>query len=502
MTSLLPPDMLGALTSRNVAPRYVTAAALVLGCFTVGVFAVRNTTDGMMLVGALGCVVVYLTGPQRMAWVGMFLVLSSLPLGSPVGKVIGPVTIYAYQVALLLAILFLIPMARLRFTRYAVPLIFLLAVVFFTGIGLVWGNDPAPTLREASFLFEVIAGFVLALLIVRVGFVKESIRVMGVILWVSAGMILLSSLTGLRLAGRAESLEGETGAAAIRIITTTQAPALAVLTALIVAQIIGRARLSAWLVLGAPALAITLLSFSRHALIAVGVAAVAALVTRASWATVRRAAVVVAVGAVALAVVIPVAMFLLQGSPAGIWLADQLDAFSHRVFDGVSTSALAVDSSTLARLQEDANLWRAFGEAPLFGHGLGYAYQLPFGRPDSFTATLGTTYAHNFYMWWLVKAGIVGMIAFAVFALIPVVKAVRTGSAPATIAAAVSLGLLATCVVNPLPLEPASSLTLGLVLGAALAFSRRGAPEQSQDAEQQAFSSMPSTAHSVVHTNG
>ncbi len=44
MTSRLPPDMLGALTARNLAPRYVTAAALVLGCFTVGVFAVSNTT--------------------------------------------------------------------------------------------------------------------------------------------------------------------------------------------------------------------------------------------------------------------------------------------------------------------------------------------------------------------------------------------------------------------------------------------------------------------------
>ena len=79
----------------------------------------------------------------------------------------------------------------------------------------------------------------------------------------------------------------------------------------------------------------------------------------------------------------------------------------------MSPTAMAVDSSTQDRLRENANLLAAFGDAPLFGHGLGYAYQPPFGKAGSFTATLGTTYSHNFYLWWLVKAGAVGMASFA-----------------------------------------------------------------------------------------
>ena len=500
MITRLTPETPVALTGRNSAARFAAAAVFLLGCFTVGVFAVRSTTEGLMLIGALGCFVVYLTGPQRMAWIAMFLAFASLPALHLV-KQIGPLSVYAYQVAVLLAILFLIPVARLRFSRYAVPLIFLLAVFFFTAMGTVWGNDPDRTFREASFLCEMAAGFVLALLVVRAGFASESVRAMSVVLWFSAGMVMVSSLTGLQLAGRAESLQGETGVAAMRIITATQAPALAVLTALVVAQILGRAKLSAWLALGLPAFTITALSFSRHALLALAVAAVVAIAAKFSWAVIRRTAVVAVAAIAVVAAVIPAALFLLQRSPAGIWLSEQLNAFSHRVFDGVSTTALEADSSTLARLHENTNLWRAIAESPLFGHGLGYAYQLPFGRPGDFTATLGTTYAHNFYLWLLVKAGIVGIAVFALFALIPVVRAVRAAAAEATIAAAVSAGLLVTCVVNPLPLEPASALVLGMALGAAMAFSRSAAAVPSA-AALAGQPPAPSTVPTAAQTSG
>ena len=108
----------------------------------------------------------------------------------------------------------------------------------------------------------------------------------------------------------------------------------------------------------------------------------------------------------------------------------------------------------------------------MFGQGVGYAYRLPFGKAGTWTATLGTGYSHNFYLYWLVKAGAVGMASFAVFALTPVVRGIRSASAAAKISTAVSLALLATCVVNPLPLEPGSSLTLGMALGTAMGFAR------------------------------
>jgi O-antigen ligase len=372
------------------------------------------------------------------------------------------------------------------------PLLLFVTVTLFLVMGLMAGHRTVDAAREASFLYEMIAGCVLALLIVRSGYVSQAIRVMAVVLWFSAGMIVVSSFTGLKLAGRAESMETETGSEAIRILTVTLAPALTVLTALVAAQIVGRVRPSVWLSLGVPALAISLLSFSRHTLIALGVGAGVALLTSWGWAAVRRAATVITVGAVALAVGVPLTLFLLQHDATGVWLTEQVQAFTHRVLGGVSASALSVDSSTIARLHENANLWRAIEAEPILGHGLGYAYQLPFGKAGTFTATLGTTYAHNFYLWWLAKAGLVGMVAFALFALPPVCTAVRTATAPAKVSAAVSLALLSICLVNPMPLEPSSSLLIGMAVGAAMAFSRRRPePVGEPHAEAPAMSTIP-----------
>ena len=127
------------------------------------------------------------------------------------------------------------------------------------------------------------------------------------VLWFSAGMMLASSLTGLQSdRPRPVSLQGETGGAqAIRLITYTETPALAVLAALVAAQIVGRARLSVHLALGVPALVITLLSFSRDALIVLAVAAVAAFVATLGWSAIRRLAVLAAVAAALVGVVLP-----------------------------------------------------------------------------------------------------------------------------------------------------------------------------------------------------
>ncbi len=160
----------------------------------------------------------------------------------------------------------------------------------------------------------------------------------------------------------------------------------------------------------------------------------------------------------------------------------KITGFSHRVLGRTSANALAADPSTLARYAEDANLNDAIAAAPLFGHGLGYAYQLPFGGddPTEFTQSLGTTYAHNFYLWWLAKSGAVGMGAFALLALAPLVRALRSASVPAKISAAVSTGLLVMCIIDPLPEDPANAMTLGIALGAAMAFAKMlGRPESS-----------------------
>jgi O-antigen ligase len=268
------------------------------------------------------------------------------------------------------------------------------------------------------------------------------------------------------------------GGEAFRVITPADQPAMAVLSALVAASIIGRVRPATYLMLGTPSLVITLLAFARNTLLQLAVAAVVAFVAGLCWSSVRQTAVSTVVGGVLLAVLVPGSLFLLQHTSAGDWLGDQFTGFNNRVLGGVSSEALAVDGSALARQAEDLNLHRAMAEAPVFGHGLGYAYQQPFGRPGSFTATIGTTYAHNFYLWWLTKAGVVGMAAFALFALMPLIRALRCATPSAKISVAVCVSLLVTCTVTPLP-EGFGALTLGLALGSAMAFASRGRTERS-----------------------
>ncbi|WP_208622461.1 O-antigen ligase family protein [Mycobacterium gastri] len=455
-------------------------AAFLFGCFLVGVFAVRQTGQGLMLIGAIFSLVVYWAKPEAMVWVALFWAFAALPAGLHVGKVVGPAVIYAYQAALVLAICYLIPVVKPRFSDFVLPGIFTLIVVFSTVAGFAAGHAAWVVIRESTTLLEMVAGFILALLIVKGNYVTGSIRAMAVILWFSAAMAIVGSFHAIRLAGRAETVQGTGAGEALRIILSAQTPATAVLTALIAAAIVGGARPAMYLALGPPALIITLLSFSRNPLISFAVAAVVVLLAGFSWSTLRRSVTLTAIGAVVITATVAWSLFLLKGSPTGAWAAEQFSAFNRRVLGGVSTGALAVDPSTLDRLREVDNLDRAIAQAPVFGHGLGYAYQQPYGNdPNEFTMKFYPTYSHLFYLWWLAKAGAVGMAAFAVFALTPLFRALRRASAPAKISAAVSAGLLAMSTVWPLPEMPTDAVSLGLALGATMGFAgaRPSAPE-------------------------
>jgi O-Antigen ligase len=477
---------------RRLALSGAMLAAFLFACSLYGALSVRGFRY-LALIGVMVCLVVYWIKPQLMVWVALFLTFAAVPASFHMGIVVGPVNIWVFDVALLLAICYLIPIVRPRFSAYLLPGMFLLTVVCMTVVGFVTGHDAKQVVREATGLFELIGGFVLGLLVVYCDYIKGAMHAIAVTLWFSAGMIVAGSLHAIRLAGVTASLNERAGkgmgggcaavaqcggAAAIRVVTATEQPATAVLAALVAAQIVGRVRPATYLALGPPAVLIALLAFARSAMIEIAVAAVVAFVASLGWTALRRTTVLTIAGAVLLAVTVPGALFLLQHSSAGAWLGDQFTAFNNRVLGGVSTKVLAADSSTLARLAEDAALNRAIAKAPVFGHGLGYAYQLPSGKPGAFFATDGTAYAHNFYLWWLAKAGAVGMAAFALLALTPLIRALRCASAPAKISAAVGIGLLAVCTVAPLPESPSAASMLGLVLGSAMAFASRGRTER------------------------
>ena len=456
---------------RRFAVAGAIAASFLSGCFAIGVFSCRGATPGQLLIALLFCLVVYLTKPQLMVWCALFFAFASLPDGWHMGVDFGPVTIYLYQVAMVLAAIFLVRASRAQRSSYILPGMFLATMVCCAVVGFAVGNPTDRVLREFVYLFELVVGFVLAILIIDAGYAKQAMRAIGVTLWFSAGMLVAASFHLIVLAGRTETLEKGLGAAeATRLVTNSQNMAIAVLAALVAAQIVGRVRPATYFMLAPPALVIVLLAFARHTLLLLAVAGVVALLTRPGWQALRRTTMASVTGAAIFAVAVPGSLLLLKHSSAGDWLGDQFTAFNNRVLDNVSSSRFAMDPSVLAREAENTELRRAIGEAPVFGHGLGFPYQLPFGKPDSFTATLGTTYAHNFYLWWLAKAGAIGMMAFALFALLPILRGLLSASASAKTAAAVAAALLVNCTVDPIPEDGADALVLGLALGAALHF--------------------------------
>lgn len=464
--------------------RLVLAAVVVgiflFGCFAFGVASVRDPYEGVVLVGAMFALVVYWARPEAMVWIALFYTFGALPIGLYVGKVVGPTTIYVWHVVMLVAILYLIQLVRPRFSDYVPPAMFVLTVLFFTAVGFADGHSAEAILHEVASLFEMVAGYLLALLIVYGDYIKGATQTLVLTLWFSAALAIVSSSVGLRLTGRFETIgESTTGGSVTRLIIPTTAPAVAVLAALVAAQVLGRVRPATFFAVGVPALIISLLAFSRGTLIAIAVAGVVAFLAKPDWQALRRSATFAATSAAVLAVMVPGALFLLQRSQAGAWLGHQFAGFSYRVLGGVKASSLAVDDSTKYRLVENADLFREIAKAPVFGHGIGYAYRLSFGDEgsgndqfgfDSFTVLLGTTYAHNFYLWWLVKAGAVGMAAFAWFALRPAIRALRCASKRAKIAGAVSAGLLVLNIIGPNIEDTPDSVVFGMVLGSAMGF--------------------------------
>ncbi len=465
-----------AVVTRRLDPLAAVVAftAAMAVCVLAGAAVATSTKVAVIVIGLAGIGLVWLVRPTLTIDTAIFLSCATLPPAFAVGKAVGPLTVLPYEILLVLAIVVLLRTATPTFNELVPGILFVVTVLAFAGIGVLAGNDMVRLVREAQNMLEMVAGFVLALLIVRAGYTRQAVRTIGFVLWFSSGMLVLASVGILNVAGREDDLQKEIGVGdAVRVLSATQIPSMAVLCSLLLGVLIGRVRVVHLLGLGVPALLIQLLSCTRAVLIVLAVAAIITVVAMRTRAVVQRFAALTVGSLVMIFAVVPALLVLLSGTAAGAWLSSQVDAYAVRVFGGVTSDALASDTSALARWHENANLRGAFAESPLLGHGLGFAYQLPFGKISEFSATtLGTTYAHNFHLLLLVKAGIVGMTAFALFVLAPVVIAMRSSSDIARSAAALAVGMAAACFVDPMPIESPSSMVLGATLGVALGFAR------------------------------
>jgi O-antigen ligase len=226
-------------------------------------------------------------------------------------------------------------------------------------------------------------------------------------------------------------------------------------------------RVSIWLI---PAAVLIVLSFSRNHLLGLAVAVLFALLAfrsaRSVVAAVWAASIVVLVG-----VLIQLgAANVFAGLPATDYVAAQAHGYVERVIDGLKPENQAIDSSVQYRRKETATLTKKISESPLTGHGFGYAYKAPSGPPGSFFRESAPYYAHNFYLWLLLKAGWLGMVIFVWMAFVPLARILFKPASTLQVAtASAAVGLLAISVFAPIPNDSPGAPLLGAVLGIAVA---------------------------------
>lgn len=453
----------------------VVSLATFFGCFFAGALASRTPFLAVLIIGAIFCLLVYGIAPQWMVWIALFSAFATMPAGVPGGKLVGGTVIYVFEVLTFLAIAYLLLARRNRIALSALPGIYLASILVPLITGILNGNERRWIILEAKPLVMLAAGFALAELIVRLNLTHQAIRAASVVLWFSTMMILASSLFGLRTRAVAGTVSGADGAKIDggeikRYFTESQAPAFAVVCFLVAISILAHIPFKMWLVVGAPAAIITFFTFTRFSIGGFVAAALVAGLTSLNKSTVLRIAKLLGIALISV-VFLAILFQLSSNDGAGGWLNQQFEAYATRVFGGFTLFIEGGDTSYGARQAENVNLWIAIRDAPILGHGFGYAYQLPRGRIDSWSATTGPYYAHNLYLWLLVKTGVVGLAAFLLLALVPLIRAFRSQNSAARASAITAAIMLAVSVVAPSAESELGGLVLGMALGAAMAFS-------------------------------
>jgi hypothetical protein len=402
----------------------------------------------------------------------VILGIGTLPVQSLGAVRLGPLLLYSYEVplAVLVAYSAKIALENRSSIKAFFPLILLATVGVFMGIasgndltkGVLYEARPALLLISASFVTFVLA---------RTRLKRALINALRVTLIVSAlaTVTYLAGYSQINATIGTTSLNSATTGGAdsiVRIQSPTTHAALAVLTFCLVVAIRGRLTTSQVVTFVLPALLITTVGFSRNGAIALAVALVIAVALARSWSDALRS--IIKASTLALTIVIlATSGRIISQFPGGAALQMQFSAYFDRVISGLFSAADGDDGSTRLRLAEIDQGLRALRENIFLGHGFGFHYRAPTGEAGSFSAGPGTMYIHNYYVWLLIKVGIVGLLIFTVPILVFVYKAVRKGDVGTTASAATMTAFLAVITVAPLPLGEldGGAITFGTVLG-------------------------------------
>jgi hypothetical protein len=441
------------------------------GAAAVGVLAAGSVANPLVLVVIAGLILTLVLSrwPEFAIYAMVCLAIVALPSAIPMSFAVGGISVRLYEPFLFISVV----VAALRYRLDARALVRLAALVsllvFWVVTGLANGHDAVRVLVDTRLFAYLCLALFVAASVAGTEVVARAVRLIPAVLWISAGTTIAASVLGFGIAGMqigaAGSLDGSESAD--RLISPATYASVAVLCAVLALWLTGKKSLRATLVFTAPALTMVFLSFTRNAIISIAVACVFAVVASKDFQAVRRVAM--------LGLVLSGLIFLITiGEPvlrqvAGLgWALNQFDAFSGRVLGGITGSALAADGSAQFRFdQENVYLVPEIFRSPVFGHGYGYAYKpLETGRFVTDKGEALRYYAHNFYLWILVKAGVVGFLLFAFSVISPVLTRMNARSTAAQVAAgAAAAGLLAASFVAPMPLGAPTSVVLGVAVG-------------------------------------
>ncbi|WP_432246051.1 O-antigen ligase family protein [Arthrobacter sp. G.S.26] len=405
--------------------------------------------------------------PTAAVYLTILLAATTLPEVVPTTFRLAGFSFRAYEPFLVVSAIYVL--VRYKSSRSANIKVCFLVFLFLAWsiLGLSFGNPPLKIVADVRLPIYMAIAYAIGLRIAGTDLSHRVLSTFRISLWFSAGITLLSSTTGLPINGReADStlnLQG-TGDEAIRLLSAATYPSLAVLCSVIALAIAGRASLWSTISFGAPALFIVVVSFSRNSILGIGVAAIYAIIAARKTRAMTRA-LSIASGILTAAIAVVIAEPLLRATSGGSWLVQQIEAFQGRVLGGLTTDGLATDGSAQFRFeQEDFYLLPKIWDSPLIGHGFGYAYKPLFtGRivaSDDFQY-----YAHNFYLWLLVKTGIIGLAIFVFALVLPLFHAQRHLGAQSLATGAAAVGLLACSFVAPMPLGSPTSVLLGVLAG-------------------------------------
>jgi len=404
-------------------------------------------------------------------WIGViiFQAFATLPAFVPREIEIAGFAIQLSEVSLSLTALFLLFFRPSnRYTDWCAACI---GAITVAGVlyGFSVGNDLAAVMNDSRGLFALsLSVFIVGRVALTLG-ASVAMKAVKITLWTSFVFVLLGAWGVMSLTARVAdvSLYGKTftETSVDRILGPTSPLASAVLAVILGLWAIKPDLTRPTLGYFIPASGITVIGFSRNAVLLVGLTLLLTPLFHGSIAGAKRA-VMIAIGGIGGFVAAGAFLSLAAGVPGFDYLRSVQSAYLGRVVDGFRSDAVQYDYSYVFRQLEVNWLKRSIVDHEFFGNGFGFRYRPSIGAG----VDAQTYYAHQFYLWTVAKVGLLGLIGYMTTFLLPVLHSLFGPGrfALRSAAGAALVGYLAAFTVVPIPTAVNGAPVFGALLAIAL----------------------------------